>query len=202
MWSHYADGHKGFCLEFDGDIEPFSKSFEVTYGSNIPTLKSDLLFKDEDQLVSIKKFLSYKSEEWKHEEEIRLLHQEKGKKYKYSNHSLKAIYFGLKTDQSNVEIICSIIKANNPSVKFYRMKKLKNRFGIEPEEFFYSTPVEVQSKIIIVISNNFQNHKFKFDDIWKIINIKIDKQNLENHLNELVRLNILKLSNNFYNLII
>ena len=26
MWSHYADGHRGFCLEFDGTAPPFNKA--------------------------------------------------------------------------------------------------------------------------------------------------------------------------------
>ncbi len=25
-WSHYADGHRGSCLEFDTGLEPFSKA--------------------------------------------------------------------------------------------------------------------------------------------------------------------------------
>jgi len=31
MWSHYADGHRGFCLEFDRSIEPFSRAENIFY---------------------------------------------------------------------------------------------------------------------------------------------------------------------------
>lgn len=29
MWSHYADGHRGFCLEFEGSYPPLSKALLV-----------------------------------------------------------------------------------------------------------------------------------------------------------------------------
>ncbi len=38
MWSHYADSHKGICLEFDTSFEPFNKSRQVKYGNKIPII--------------------------------------------------------------------------------------------------------------------------------------------------------------------
>jgi hypothetical protein len=35
MWAHYADGHRGFCLEFDSSVEPFSKAEPVAYQASI-----------------------------------------------------------------------------------------------------------------------------------------------------------------------
>ena len=29
MWAHYADGHRGFCLEFDTSLMPFSRAEPV-----------------------------------------------------------------------------------------------------------------------------------------------------------------------------
>src|SRR5437764_2784903 len=38
MWSHYADGHRGFCLEFDTAVPPFSRALEVVYFEKPPTI--------------------------------------------------------------------------------------------------------------------------------------------------------------------
>ena len=44
MWSHYADGHRGFCLEFSTAFMPFSKAFQVCYQDNFPTIPAGVLF--------------------------------------------------------------------------------------------------------------------------------------------------------------
>lgn len=200
MWSHYADSHKGICLEFDSTLEPFSKSFEVMYDSNIPIIESDLLFEEEHSFESLRKLLSFKSKDWEHEEELRLLHQEKNKEFGYPRYALKAIYFGLKTNQTDLEIICSLVKSHNPKIRFFKMKRLETKFGLEPEEFFYSTPIEVQSKLIMEISNTFKNEAFKLDELHEIVKIHIQKQNLESHLEELIRLGVLEKEDDKYKL--
>lgn len=190
MWSHYADSHQGFCLEFDSTFEPFSKAFEVSYKSEIPNINSDLLMNNEIGTESIKNLLSFKSIDWKHEEEIRIFHKESNKCYFYPTLSLKAIYFGLRTNQSDIEIICSIIKSQNPAVRFYKMKKLELTFGIEPEEFFYSTVIEVQSNILLIISKSFYNKEFTIYEIKKNLNNISDIQ-LKAHLEDLTNKKIL-----------
>lgn len=165
MWSYYADGHQGICLEFDPTFEPFSKAFNVDYKSKIPNINSNLLFNENEINESIKKLLSLKSIDWRHEEEIRIFHKESNKSYFYPSRSLKAIYFGLKTNHSDVEMVCSIIKAKNPDVKFYRMKKLNNIFGIEAEQFYYSTAIEVQSNLILIISSLFSKNEFTIEEL-------------------------------------
>ncbi|MEB8330779.1 DUF2971 domain-containing protein [Flavobacteriaceae bacterium KMM 6897] len=200
MWSHYADSHKGFCLEFDSNLEPFSKSFEVIYNSNIPTINSDLLLDDKLSLESFKKLLSYKSIDWKHEDELRLLHQEKNKIFRYPRHALKSIYFGIKITQADVEIVCSLLKTNNAKIRFFRMKRLESSFGIIPEEFFYSTPIEVQSKLIMEILNKFKGNEFKIEELFEDVKIDIQQQNLVSHLDEMARLGILTKSGTYYQL--
>lgn len=197
MWSHYADSHQGFCLEFDSSFEPFSKTFEVTYKSEIPNISSDLLMNEEVGTESIKKLLSFKSIDWKHEEELRIFHQESNKSYFYPPRSLKAIYFGIRTNQSDIEIICSIIKSQNPAVKFHQMKKLEMTFGIEPEEFFYSTVIEVQSSILSIINKSFKNQEFTIAQIKQVLNNLTDIQ-LEAHLEDLTTKKILVKTNGKY----
>ena len=40
LWSHYADGHKGICLEFDTSFPIFAKVKEVKYSQRFPSLQS------------------------------------------------------------------------------------------------------------------------------------------------------------------
>ena len=192
MWSHYADCHKGLCLEFNSHIAPFNKSFEVIYDSNFPKIDTKILFEDEHSLEIIRKFLTYKSKDWKHEQEIRILHQEKNTLFRYSRLALKSIYFGIETSETDKAIICSLMRAQNPEVKFYTMEKLDNSFGIEPKEFIYSTPMEVQSMLIIKIINLFKNKCFSSIELNDSLNNIIEKENLENHLIELVRIKFLE----------
>jgi hypothetical protein len=199
MWSHYADSHQGFCLEFDSNLEPFSKAFEVTYKSEVPQINSDLLMTEKIGLESLQKLLSFKSIDWEHEEELRLIHQESNKSYSYSYKSLKAIYFGIRANQSDIEIICSIIKSQNPTVKLYKMKKLEMNFGIEPEEFFYSTAIEVQSDILLNIYKKFSKNEFTNNQIKKLIN-NITEVQLKAHLEDLINKNILIKNNDKYQL--
>jgi hypothetical protein len=35
MWSHYANSHRGFCLEFDVSKKPFEKARRVIYGRDL-----------------------------------------------------------------------------------------------------------------------------------------------------------------------
>ena len=200
MWSHYADSHQGFCIEFDSNFEPFSKAFEVIYKSEIPNINSDLLFNNEVEAESIKKLLSFKSLDWKHEEEIRIFHQESNKSFFYSPRSLKAIYFGIRANQSDIEIVCSIIKAQNPPVKLYRMKRQDVNFGIEPEEFNYNTVIEIQSSIILIISKLFKNNQFTINELSKKFTSSINEIQLKAHLEDLTSKNILLKNKEKYSL--
>lgn len=200
MWSHYANSHQGFCLEFDSKKEPFSKYFEVIYRSEIPNVISDLLFNEENNTESIRKLLSYKSIDWKHEEEIRVFHQESNKSYFYTPQSLKAIYFGIRTNPSDIEIVCSIVKAQNPDVKFYKMEKQTETFGIEPKEFFYNTVIEIQSSLILIISKFFKQQNFTIKQLSTKTADNINEIQLEAHVEDLTRKNILTKNNGKYKL--
>lgn len=185
MWSHYADSHRGICLEFDSQVEPFSKSFEVTYKSKIPKINMDSLLNEELDSEFIKKLLSFKSIDWKHEDELRIFHQESNKSYVYPSNSLKAIYFGIRADQSDIEIVCSIIKAQNPNVKFYRMEKKELTFGIKPIQFFYNTAVEVQTSLLVLIDKLFEKKEFTLNELFKKTNYGLSEIGLKAHLDDL-----------------
>ena len=86
MWSHYANQHKGFCIEYE--IPPYSKSNELLFHSIHPVIYSDLRISvlesylkylklpqiTDEILWDIYKYgLLMKSIDWKYQNEWRLI---------------------------------------------------------------------------------------------------------------------------------
>lgn len=82
MWSHYADSHTGYCIEYSvKELDLVQKnrgnfaSFHVQYVSALPRLcVSEALFSPHQTLS---RMLATKSAEWVYEQEWRLVHLEK-----------------------------------------------------------------------------------------------------------------------------
>jgi hypothetical protein len=72
MWSHYADNHKGLCLEFDMTLEePFlaARVLPVDYSATYPVVE---YFRDLE-FTMVKKIALTKASHWSYEEEWRIL---------------------------------------------------------------------------------------------------------------------------------
>jgi hypothetical protein len=65
MWSHYADSHRGICLEFDGYFEFFAKALKVDYPAIRPRINP--IRQTKKQMMEIA--LKTKAETWKYEKE-------------------------------------------------------------------------------------------------------------------------------------
>jgi hypothetical protein len=76
MWAHYADGHRGFCLEFDATMEPFSKARRVIYQDTLPSLNPVDVLEDVKQADPFEPMLLTKSACWSYEREWRLVHMQ------------------------------------------------------------------------------------------------------------------------------
>lgn len=79
MWSHYADEHKGICIEFDTENSFFQGKYSCDYYQNVGIVrKVDYrverpLIIDPRELVKSTEFWFVKSPEWQYEDEYRLL---------------------------------------------------------------------------------------------------------------------------------
>ena len=94
MWSHYADKHAGICLGFNIvpiGIPKFSL-LEVNYVDKIVPLN---YFSKKH--VTLLYWLYTKSKVWEYEEEVRAVHQEVNGLINFHPHSLREIYYGLRT---------------------------------------------------------------------------------------------------------
>jgi hypothetical protein len=68
MWGHYADGHRGICLELDVWQADLSSAIKVQYRDTYPTLALDA---DDDLSI-----FYTKSSDWQYEDEYRLVAEE------------------------------------------------------------------------------------------------------------------------------
>lgn len=141
MWSHYANSHKGMCLEFDTSFDPFSKVFPVHYSPDFPQINpvrmimnpgTDIILEE-----SVKPLLT-KYECWQYEAEWRLFHKEPRKLYGYPVESLKAVYFGTDVDLADLEIVCLILLGQCKDIRFYRSEKGKLKYEITFTQFEYT----------------------------------------------------------------
>jgi len=136
MWAHYADGHRGFCLEFDAALEPFSKARKVVYRKEIPSLSPvDILDgRGNDDLVEA--MLLTKADCWSYEREWRILHMDAGTAYTYPWQALTGVCFGATMPRAQVEIVALILQGS--PTQLYRMNRSDTGFAVFAEPVTYT----------------------------------------------------------------
>lgn len=130
MWSHYADYHKGFCLEFDTQFEPFSKARNVTYADDFPAFSVvDLLLSRAK--VDYLSLMFTKATCWSYEREWRV-HDMADKAYSYPPESLKAVYLGVSMLPANKDKIQSIL--HGTTTELYEIVREKRSFRLQAKK--------------------------------------------------------------------
>jgi len=74
MWSHYADSHRGVCLEFNGMSPLMAHAQQVNYSRKRVAINPYV----DDSMQMMEKAMLTKSEHWTYEGEWRLLNYTKG----------------------------------------------------------------------------------------------------------------------------
>jgi hypothetical protein len=146
MWSHYGGRYRGICLEFDTQVEPFSKIKPVTYSAALPQLDvAKILLKKGFDAV-LEKLFCTKSASWSYEHEWRALHKVAGTQYIYPPEALTGVYFGPDIDNESLEIVCLVLAGQNENVRFYRGSRSTTEFRVLFEEFTYTTYLHAKKK--------------------------------------------------------
>jgi hypothetical protein len=113
LWAHYSDGHRGFCLEFDSTLEPFSHALRVRYTKRYPRLGINAT---PDQ--SFRTFLLTKSELWKDEQEWRcVVFQGGSAQWPIPQKALKAVIFGTRASAELRATVSRLIAEHKPWVE-------------------------------------------------------------------------------------
>lgn len=137
MWSHYADYHRGICLEFEFPDMPenlFSLCKQVRYCVDYPKLDfSDFLEPGQDNTVNfINRMILTKSKSWEYEKEWRMVLPGYGdKKVNFPPHLLKAVYLGCNISKRNKNKLLKILNDRSVLPELYQCKKSTNAFSLE-----------------------------------------------------------------------
>jgi hypothetical protein len=137
MWSHYADNHRGVCLEFALDSPVFGSAREVLYLSSYPEWAPHSLMNDDDPHV-----LLTKADDWKYEREYRVVGLAEGISRPVEQHplilsgkflrlppsALQAVIVGCEADY---EEITRVVKGAAPALKVRRAVRARTKYRLE-----------------------------------------------------------------------
>jgi len=132
MWSHYADCHKGICIEFDGENKFMAHAQKVQYA---PERKAINPYRD-DKKVSMEKALLTKSDHWKYENEWRLIRYEQGPgTVDFRPENVTGVIFGAHVEPATIKKVQGWIKSRvSPvTVELYRARADRKMFQIHIE---------------------------------------------------------------------
>jgi len=137
MWAHYSNKHQGICLEFDARNELFSQALKLSYQENYPLFDLTVDTVDEHLMP-----LTTKSAAWNHEDEYRLIAQEKmaatpeNTLMTQSNYielpdgALTAIIVGCMAPDLTLNAIKKLIEQSTCSVKLKRAVRERDQYKL------------------------------------------------------------------------
>lgn len=137
MWSHYADGHKGICLEFCcNNNELFPDAFKIMYEEKYPLLD----FTDRSLERQLVPFIT-KSSVWGYEDEYRLIAMEepyaddgvlktKENFLEIPEGSLKSVIIGCNLEEENKRKVENIIREYGGGVEMKRALHVPDRYDL------------------------------------------------------------------------
>jgi hypothetical protein len=103
MWSHYADSHKGYCLQYSVHTDPvFVRSVRVGYASEYPVINwlSDSFPND------VLKCVTQKDRCWEYESEWRYIRPNSAKQLLSINSSgIKSVIIGAEATPASIELV-------------------------------------------------------------------------------------------------
>jgi hypothetical protein len=128
MYSHYADGHRGLCLEFKVIKHAFFEALlPVQYPDQFPSLG----FFERDLRGMMNAQLLTKQPEWKYEKEYRIIKVDVPANFqKFPPEALTGIIFGLRTNDADITLIRELTSHRKPEIRLYKCTKLEGSFNL------------------------------------------------------------------------
>ena len=115
MWAHYADSHRGVCLQFKGE-QFLGTAQPILYQRIRPTV-NPIVHSHEEMLD---RSLLTKSDDWSYEREWRAFHYKSGAGlYDIPAPSLAGVILGAQISVSNRESVLRWVQARQVPVKLY-----------------------------------------------------------------------------------
>ena len=139
MWSHYANKHEGFCIEYNfrkmsNDDQRKIFLYPINYVETIPNLNSYFNNTESKNILSFTFAAITKAVDWKYEQEWRIVYD-----FNLENKSgcitmikPEAIYLGSRTNNNKlIEKLQKFCRVNK--IKLYKMSMMKDEFKMIPQ---------------------------------------------------------------------
>lgn len=129
MWAHYAEKHKGICIEF---TVPVSDALHtVTYSTDMPRVTLHDIYVMHDRQILMNLFTT-KHKHWKYEKECRII-LDKGDILHNIPGNISSIIFGLKTPSEDESIVRKVASSSLKNVKFRKCTSIKGKYSVKIE---------------------------------------------------------------------
>lgn len=146
LWSHYASGLRGFVIEFDIDLllnsiaelnpQLFIGCHLIDYlSTDFETLIKETI--SESSKLLINDFLFTKHENWKYEEELRLISETQS--LKYNKNCITRVIAGEKMSIKSKLKLSKILEAKNLESKLFTASIRRNDFSIHISPCVFKT---------------------------------------------------------------
>jgi hypothetical protein len=140
MWAHYADKHKGFCLQFDkAKLEAWKFCSPIDYEGKFLTFSefNNAFPENNEKLIYL--LLLRKSEHWTYESERRIIVNPDDDNSGHRNYSipeglLTGVIFGCQMTDDNKKFIENLLGHKKSGIQFYEAKKKSNEYALEIRE--------------------------------------------------------------------
>ena len=182
MWAHYANSHQGYCIEYDIEKlnsrthnSDFCEQLDVFYSEVQPTLD----FNSIQKRSMLQKMFGTKKENWKYEEEIRLIFDNSSLKSHHES-AITGVYFGYKTPEYVIEKIRKAFI--DRSINFYKIKVNEQTYQLEPKLIH----TEIRPQIRNLENYNFDILKYHSDSLIEIYYIHLKDSLSKDELNDFV----------------
>jgi hypothetical protein len=127
MWSHYADGHRGFCMEFNTAYPLFRKPIRLPISITIPSVNlADNLLNLKVEATSV---MATKSAYWSYEKEWRAYIEQGNFAFQIDPACLTGIYFGCAMPNKHQEILVMMV-IGSPT-KLYKMIRSETQYKVK-----------------------------------------------------------------------
>jgi hypothetical protein len=139
MWSHYAQQHKGVCIEFERTASSIlgmpDTTLPVRYSIKAPTIDARRYrVADNEERKEIENSLVLtKAADWTYEREWRVIKNKCANSTQTIDCKIASITLGLRAEDDTQEYVSSLAKRRGFKVKKAKLKE--NEFGLKIEEF-------------------------------------------------------------------
>ena len=137
MWSHYADEHKGICIEFRTDIEPslFTQAHPVVYDEKYPQFDLHEVVTNEE-LRSSAAWMLTKSPLWEYEQEWRVLDfKVRNEEKSFPAECISGVVLGCRIPANEKQKVERWVSSFSHDVAVYQAQRSRTHFRLSIDRY-------------------------------------------------------------------